>query len=359
MSMPEGPPLASPLHPSAVGSRLLVLGGGCLLLAALLLLGLATGPSALDPWRIPGLLLDWLAGTVAPAEAGAAAIVAEIRLPRVLLGAMAGVALALSGATLQTLFRNPLADPALIGVTSGGALGAILSLVVGRWLPLPAELLSFGLLPLCAMGGSLLATGLIYQFSKAEGRTRLETLLLMGMAVNAFAGAIIGGLVYFASEWQLRQFAFWTLGSLSGARWPAVAVCALVLLLALAWLPRQARALNVFALGEAEAYHLGVPVQRVKHRLLLLGAVLVGVVTAFCGVIGFVGLVVPHVVRLLVGADHRWVLPGSALMGAALVLAADLLARHLSFAEMPIGTVTALLGAPLFLFLLRRQIIRT
>jgi iron complex transport system permease protein len=261
----------------------------------------------------------------------------NIRLPRLLLAVSAGAGLAMAGALMQGLFRNPLADPGLIGVSSGAALAAGITIVLGSvWFPdLPRSLGSWTLVLMAFVGG-LGVTALIYAISQGEGGTRVGHMLLAGIAVNALAGAGLGLLNYIATDEQLRNLQFWLMGSLGGARWSAV------------WL------VNALALGEAQATLLGVPVERVKRLAIVITALAVGVVTATTGIIGFVGLVAPHMVRLLSGPDHRWVLPGSALLGASLVLLADALARTVAApAELPLGVLTALVGVPFFLLLLR------
>ena len=279
-----------------------------------------------------------------------------IRLPRVVLGAFVGAGLAVSGAAMQGLFRNPLADPGLIGVSSGAALAAVSIIVLGDTV-MPEVLSGLGLflLPGAAFIGGLVATLVVYRVSRVADRTVVATMLLTGIAVNALAGAGIGVLSFVATDAQLRTMIFWSLGSLGGSMWTSV--WALVpCMVAATCLIRQARALNVMLLGEAEAGHLGISVERLKHRTVLLVALAVGAAVAVAGMIGFIGLVVPHLVRLTLGPDHRYVLPGSALLGASLLLGADLVARLLiAPAELPIGIVTAAVGAPFFLWLIVRQ----
>jgi len=283
--------------------------------------------------------------------------VLDYRLPRVALAILAGAALAMAGAALQGLFRNPLADPALIGVSGGAALGAVAVIVLGGG-ALGGLIHPFGAfaLPVAAMAGGVLVTFLIYHLSKVEGRTHVALMLLTGLALNALVGAGIGLMIYLATDEQLRTWIFWSLGSLNKADWPQIGVAALFIIPALLALPWFARPLNALLLGESEAHHLGVPVQQVKRWVILLSAAMVGAAVAACGTIGFVGLIAPHLVRLAFGPDHRLLLPASALLGAALLLAADLATRTRSagFEELPIGVVTALVGAPVFLALLWR-----
>lgn len=289
-------------------------------------------------------------------ERGAAELVFfNIRLPRLLLGVAAGAGLGLAGALMQGLFRNPLADPGLIGVSSGAALAAGVAIVLGAsWFPdLPRSLGSWTLV-LMAFGGGLVVTLLIHTLARGDGGTRVGLMLLAGIAVNALAGAGLGLLSFLANDEQLRSLQFWLLGSLGGARWSAVALVVGLTALGGVIGLRLRHPLNAMALGEAQAVLLGVPVERVKGQVIGVTALVVGAVTATTGIIGFIGLVAPHMVRLVAGPDHRWVLPGSALLGASLVLLADAVARTVAApAELPLGVLTALVGVPFFLILLR------
>lgn len=285
----------------------------------------------------------------------ARSVFVNIRLPRLLLGAAAGAALGLSGALMQGLFRNPLADPGLIGVSSGAALAAGITIVLGsRWFPdLPRTLGSWTLVA-TAFAGSLAVTLLVYALSRQGGSTRVGLMLLAGIAVNALAGAGLGFLTFLATDEQLRSIQFWLLGSLGAARWSAVGLVCGVVAVAIAAGLTLARPLNAIALGEAQAAMLGVAVERAQRWAVVVTALAVGAVTATTGIIGFIGLVAPHCVRLIAGPDHRIVLPGSALLGAALVLVADTVARTaVKPAELPLGVLTAFVGVPFFLMLLR------
>lgn len=282
-------------------------------------------------------------------------ILGQIRVPRTLLGLAVGAVLALSGVAMQGLFRNPLADPGLVGVSSGAALGAAVAIVAGAWYGGISEMIAPYLLSISAFAGGLIVTGIVYRLGRREGQTSVGIMLLAGVAMTALAGSIIGLFSYLADDATLRTLTFWNLGTLNGASyvrlWPLLLVCVLVIL----WLPRRAKALNALLLGESEARHLGIEVERLKRELVLCIALGVGAAVAAAGLIGFVGLIVPHLVRLIAGPDHRVVLPASALAGASLLLFADVFARLvLAPAELPIGIVTALIGAPLFLFLLVR-----
>jgi iron complex transport system permease protein len=332
------------------------LGWLSLLLLVVVLASVGIGAVAITPADTARIVAHALGADVA-VDARQASVLLAIRLPRTLLGLLIGAGLATAGVLMQGLFRNPLADPGLIGVSSGAALAAVAVIVLGAtWLRGLSQMLGMFTLPLAAFGGGLATTALIYRLSRRSGRTLVATLLLAGIALNALAGAGTGLLTFLATDEQLRSITFWSLGSLGGATWRAVGAATPFLLLALLLAPRLALPLNLLLLGEAEARHLGVDVERLKRVVVTLVALAVGAAVAVAGIIGFVGLVVPHVLRLALGPDHRGLLPGSALLGAALLLAADLAARTVvAPAELPIGIVTALLGAPCFLWLLLRD----
>ena len=282
-------------------------------------------------------------------------ILGQIRLPRTLLGLAVGGVLALSGVAMQGLFRNPLADPGLVGVSSGASLGAAIAIVGGSAFGGLPDAFGPYLLSICAFLGGLGVTALVYRLGRRNGQTSVAVMLLAGIALTALAGSTVGLFTYLADDATLRTLTFWNLGSLNGASyarlWPLLFVTVAVSL----WLPRRASALNALLLGESEANHLGINVEGLKRELVFCTALGVGAAVAAAGMIGFVGLVVPHLVRLLAGPDHRVLLPASVLAGAALLLFADLIARlALAPAEMPIGIVTAFLGAPFFLYLLLR-----
>ncbi|MEV4380103.1 iron ABC transporter permease [Streptosporangium sp. NPDC049644] len=277
------------------------------------------------------------------------AVLWQIRFPRVVLSVLIGAALGVAGAAMQGVFGNPLAEPGVIGVSSGAAVGAVSAIVLG--------VSAFGgwSVTVAAFLGGLIATFAVYLFSRSAGRTEVVTLVLTGIAINAIAGAIVGLLTFLADDAQLRSISFWSLGSLGGATWPVVAAVALFTVAGLVLIPFFARALDVLALGERGARHLGVDTERVRVGVILLAALLTGAAVAAAGIIGFVGLVVPHLIRLAAGPGHRVLLPASALAGAVVLLAADLAARTLAApADLPIGMLTALIGGPFFLWLLRR-----
>ncbi|WP_395505390.1 FecCD family ABC transporter permease [Ectopseudomonas hydrolytica] len=340
--------------PSSTRPLFIALG---LLLVLVLWLSLALGPVSLplgDTLRAALRLLGLPVAADAAVQQ-AELILSQIRMPRTLLGLMVGTVLALCGVAMQGLFRNPLADPGLVGVSSGAALGAAVAIVGGAAFGGLPEAFAPYLLSACAFVGGLLVTALVYRLGRRDGQTHVATMLLAGIALTALAGAAIGLFTYLADDATLRTLTFWNLGSLNGASYARLWPLLLATLVVALWLPRRARALNALLLGESEARHLGFDVERLKRELVLCTALGVGAAVAAAGLIGFIGLVVPHLMRLLVGPDHRLLLPASALAGASLLLLADLAARlALAPAELPIGIVTALIGAPFFLYLLVR-----
>lgn len=328
-----------------------------LLLVLVLWLSLALGPVSLplgDALRAALRLLGLPLAADASVQQ-AELILSQIRMPRTLLGLAVGMVLALCGVAMQGLFRNPLADPGLVGVSSGAALGAAVAIVGGAAFGGLPDVFAPYLLSVCAFFGGLLVTALVYRLGRRDGQTNVATMLLAGIALTALAGAAIGLFTYLADDATLRTLTFWNLGSLNGASYSRLWPLLLATLAVALWLPRRARALNALLLGESEARHLGFDVERLKRELVFCTALGVGAAVAAAGLIGFIGLVVPHLMRLLVGPDHRLLLPASALAGASLLLLADLVARlALAPAELPIGIVTALIGAPFFLYLLVR-----
>ncbi len=277
----------------------------------------------------------------------------QLRLPRVLLSALSGAVLGVSGTMMQGLFRNPIVEPGLVGTSAGAALGASLVFVFGA-ATFAAPLGSLAV-PLLAFTGAFGATMLVYRLSTTFGKVNVFTLLLAGIAVNAVCAAGTGFLSFIARDPQARNITFWSLGTYTTATWRAVGYVAVAFAVGLAWSLRDAKALNALMLGEDEAAYLGVDPQRLILRLLTLSALMVSVATAMTGVIAFVGLLVPHVLRLLKSSDHRFLLPASALFGAALMVGTDVVARVIiAPAELPIGIITALVGAPVFLSILLR-----
>lgn len=274
----------------------------------------------------------------------------DIRMPRVFLAALVGASLALAGAGVQGIFRNPLADPALIGVSAGAALGAVLCFFFG-W----QGLLGGWLLPVAAFAGGWLAVIVLGLFNAGFAAGGTAKLILAGVALNAMIGSVLGFFLFTATDDALRSMTFWTLGSCAAAQWPQVVVLLVFLGVGAALLWRNARSLDALQFGEEQAAHLGVPVSRVRLETVIAAALLVGAATAFAGTIGFIGLVAPHMARLLLGGLHRLVFPAALLIGGMLLVLADLGARTLAApAELAVGILTAAIGGPFFLWLLRR-----
>jgi iron complex transport system permease protein len=314
-------------------------------------LSLSIGPTGITLASLPRVLAAMASGRYDADAVREQLVLIDIRLPRLLLGMFVGAALAVAGAMMQGMFRNPLADPGLIGVSSGAALAAVVTIALGNSLAAP-WVKAFGVyaLPFAAFCGGIATTIVLIGSVSRHGQLAVGTLLLAGIALGALNGALMGLIQYASDDRELRDLTLWMLGSLSGASWPKVmAVLPFALLLA-AVLPRLMRGLNGLVLGEAEAFHLGIDVDRTKRVIALVTAAAVGAAVAVAGIVGFVGIVVPHLVRLLVGPDHRTLVPASALLGAMLVLVADVFARMLVRpAELPLGVVMAIIGAPVFL----------
>jgi len=325
---------------------LLILLGGLLPLS--LLCGLILGPQIILPFE---LLSSGDASVVSDRL-----IIEQIRLPRTLMAALVGAALAVAGVMMQGLFRNPLADPSLIGVSSGASAGASFVIVLGAgWLG-SHDLLGVSAVALGAFAGAALATYTVYRLAAHGSGTSVATMLLAGIAISALAGALNSFFSFIADNHMLRQISLWQMGSLSGVTWSRLWFAVVVLGCVLSFFPRFSGALNALLLGESEARHLGVNVHRLKIQVIALVALTVGTAVALTGTIAFVGLVTPHIIRLLIGPNHRALIPASMLAGAMLLMLADALSRYiLAPAELPIGVVTALLGAPFFLSLLNQQ----
>ncbi len=319
-----------------------------ILLIGATLAGIGIGAVRIAPEQTVAILLDHLGIKINVAYTQQQdAIVWAIRFPRVILAILVGSALAVSGAVLQGMFRNPLADPGLIGVSSGAALGAVGSVALGF------SFLGVATLPAFAFVGGVITSIAVYLIARHDGRTEIVTLILTGIALNTVSGALTGLLTYVASDQQLRAVVFWSLGSLGAATWTTVGGAAPFIVLGLVLIPRWGGSLNLFVLGEREARHLGVDTERVRIELIVVTALMTGAAVAVAGVVGFVGLIVPHLIRLLAGPNHRVLLPACALGGASLVLLADLAARTIaSPAELPLGVITALLGGPFLLVLM-------
>jgi len=281
-------------------------------------------------------------------------VLIEIRLPRVILAGLVGASLGISGAALQGLFRNPLADPGLIGVSAGAALGATLVIVLGSNFFGSFALGSF-LLPLGAILGAMSVILLLYFLTKGFGYQGVTYMLLVGIAVNAIAGVGIGILTFISTDSELRGLTFWTMGSFGGVTWPLLIPAILIILISISLMMTVSRNLDLIQLGEPEAYRLGVDVKKLKYKIILTCAAAVGASVSLSGMIGFVGLVVPHLVRLFGGVNHNFLMPGSAFVGASLMIIADMLSRTIiQPAELPVGLLTSAIGSPFFLWLIFR-----
>jgi iron complex transport system permease protein len=294
---------------------------------------------------LPGLELAWYSPFSFDVADSDRVIVLQLRMPRIVLGGVVGFSLATAGAVMQGFFRNPMADPSIIGVSSGAAVGAVAVLVAPISIPLG--------LPAAAFVGAVLAAFGVYLIATEGGRTPVATLLLAGVALQTFLGAVVSFMLVQSGR-SLREAVYWLMGHLQHSTWDKVLIAGPVALVCFVVLFAHARDLNVLLLGEEDAASLGVEVERTKRILLAVSAVLTGAAVAVSGIIGFVGLIVPHVLRLVVGPDHRILLPTSALAGAAFLVATDTVARSGAY-ELPVGIVTAFLGAPFFLYLLRKR----
>jgi iron complex transport system permease protein len=311
------------------------------------LVALAIGAYAIPVPDVVAALWHWLTG--APTSV-ADSVIVDIRVPRVALAVIVGASLATAGVVMQGIFANPLAEPGLVGVSSGAAVAAVVAIALGL------TAIGFWVLPVAAMIGGLLVTGGVYIMARVDGRTEVVTLILTGIAVNAFAGALIGLVMSVADDAQLRSITFWTLGSLSAATWSTVLLVLPLAVVGLGLAPRLAASLDLLALGENGAAHLGVDVERLRRVAIVLTALLTAAAVAVAGIIGFIGLVVPHALRLVLGPGHRLLLPAAALAGATLLVLADLVARTAAAPrEIPLGVLTALIGSPVFFLLLRRE----
>jgi len=281
-------------------------------------------------------------------------VLLNIRFPRLIFTALIGTALGVSGAALQGLFRNPLVEPGIIGISSGAALGGIIVIIWGNFIsPVLVAAVGPWLLPVFAFAGSIAATLVTLKLGTYEGKTQITILILVGVAITALAGAAIGLSIFYADEQQLRSYTFWTLGDLSVATWEKIAILTPFVVASVCGLLMMGRQLNALSLGEAEAFHSGVNVERLKILAVLCSALAVGASVAFAGMIGFVGLIVPHIIRVLFSPDNKLVLPASGIGGAALLVTADIIARTVvAPTELPIGIVTATIGTPFFLYLL-------
>ncbi|MEM9025384.1 MAG: iron ABC transporter permease [Verrucomicrobiota bacterium] len=316
---------------------------------------LIIGPMDLSVGQILSIFSRGLLWSEIEVSKAASVVIWEIRLPRVFLSSLVGCGLAMAGCAMQGVFRNPLADPGIIGVSGGGAIGAITMIVIGGRI-LSHEVLdsvSLYLVPISAMIGAILMTFLIYQLSQKRGNVDMMTMLLVGIAINALTGAFIGYLTFISDDQELRTLTFWNLGSLGRANWELIIPALIFIIPPIFLLPRYSNSLNALLLSETDARYLGVDTARTKRILIALSAALVGVTVALCGGIGFIALVAPHMIRSAIGPDHRFLMPCSSILGAILLTLGDVGSRTLAApAELPIGILTSLIGAPVFLYIL-------
>ncbi len=281
-------------------------------------------------------------------------VLMDLRLPRIVMAILIGSALAVSGTCLQGMFKNPLASPDLIGITMGASLFAAITIVLGSHIkPYIPEIFHFSLLSIAAFLGALITMTIVYKISTTNGKTNVIVMLLSGVAITAMAGATTGFLIYLSKEEQLRDLTFWNLGSLGGASWTKNLILAIIVLIAYSVLITKGKALNAMMLGERDAQHLGIPVENIKKKIVVLTALLVGTSVAFAGTIGFVGLIVPYILRLIFKSNYHIILPMSAIFGSILLLSADTISRTIAEpSEIPIGILTAFMGAPIFIIIL-------
>jgi len=316
-------------------------------------LAVSIGPALIDFM----VLFKSMASIIqAPDEGGyLLSIVNNIRIPRALLAVLIGAALAISGASLQGVCRNPLADPTLLGISSGAAAAAVIGIVFMTQWSIPDAIRSYTL-PCLAFIGAAFTALMIDKLAQVDGKLQIVTLLLAGIALNALFGAIIGLMSYLADDQSLRLITYWLMGSLGAGSWHNIMLVAPILILSMWGIYRKRNELNLLLLGEANARYMGVEVERVKKQLLWLNALTVGVAVSVSGIIGFVGLLVPHLLRITMGSDYRHLLVNSVLLGGSVMLIADLVARMaVAPAEVPIGIITSILGAPVFIMLLIKQ----
>jgi len=330
-----------------------------ILLIVVILLATGTGAMHISPMQVSAILLEKV-GIHLPVsyEENMQGVLWVIRLPRVVLAVLIGAGLGVAGASLQGLFRNPLADPGLIGISSGASMAAVVMIIIQHALPVfqAVPALNFYALNIAAFAGAILTTLFIFRISRSGGQATISTMLLAGIAVRALCESVTGLMTYVANNEQLRSITFWSLGSLGGASWQTVTGIAPFIIIPLIMLPRFAPALNLLALGEREAMHSGVKVPQLKMLLVIFATMAVASGVAVAGIIGFIGLIVPHIVRQFTGPDYRILIPGSALSGAVLLSVADLLCRTtVAPAELPVGIITAVIGAPFFLWLIIKE----
>ena len=318
---------------------------------ALVIVAVAVGPYTIPNSHTVGILLEQLGIGQSAASETEEAIVATIRLPRILLALVVGAALGVSGAVMQGLFRNPMADPGIIGVSTGGALGAVIAIAIG------AQTVFALALPAMSFAGAAAALALVYFVASLGGRFSMAALLLAGVALSAFIAAVISAIILFSSNLQAqREMLFWLAGGLGASTWTDIRISAPLVIFGVAVAIVLSRDLNLLMVSEDEARAMGVRVALTRNTLLLVASLITGAAVAFSGAIAFVGLIAPHTLRLVIGADHRVLVPLSAIGGGIFLLAADTLARiAIAPAEIPVGVVTALVGAPFFVLLLARN----
>ena len=334
--------------------------GLIILLIATVIVAAGIGAMHIAPQQEIAILLKQLNINIPVAyDEGLANVLLQIRLPRVIAAVLIGGGLAVAGAALQGLFRNPMADPTLIGISFGATFFAVLTIVVISSLPFLNNVTlipKYYLLNVMTFAGACLTSFVVFRLSRTGGQSLITTLLLAGLAINALCRSLTDLVTYVANDEQLRTATFWTMGSLGGITWSSVLALLPFILIPIILLPRLAKSLNVFALGEQEAAYLGVKVKRLKTLIVVLATLMVGASVAVAGVIGFVGLIVPHMLRSISGSDHRTLLPNCALLGASLLTMADVVSRTIiAPAELPIGIVTAVIGTPVFVLLLLKQ----
>ena len=332
----------------------------CLIVVALLVAAVigsaAVGAARLPVSEVVRVFADFITGAARP-ETGDAArlIILDVRLPRIATALLVGASLGAAGVVFQGLLLNPLADPFTIGVSAGAAFGATIAILLPTLVALPAIFSGLALVPWFAFAGAVFSLALVYYIARSRGKVMPESMILAGVIVASFLSALISFCKSIAGE-KLASVVFWIMGGFSGALWSQVLLLLPYCLLGLLILQAHAGALNIMAMGDATALQLGVEVYRVRKRLLLVGALLTAAAVSVSGVIGFVGLVVPHINRIILGPDHRRLLPASALLGGLVLVGADTLARTLTGAtEIPVGVVTALLGAPFFCYIFKKK----
>ena len=327
-----------------------------ILIFSVLLLAICIISCSLGAVQIPvAKIISFLTSTVEDTSVESNVFWA-IRLPRVVLGILVGASLSISGAALQGIFRNPLADPGLIGTSAGGSLAAVAAIVfLGKFLPDMGQYSVQGLyfINFATILGSCIASLIVFYFSRVNGKVNVATMLLVGIAIIALGGSLTGLIIFSSSDAQLRSITFWMMGSLAGANWKMIIGILPFTLVPVIILPGLYKSLDAFALGEGEAQSIGVNVQRLKNLVIILATLGVGASVACTGMIGFLGLIIPHIVRTLAGSNHKYLLPASALGGAILLVGSDLLARTmLAPAELPINIITAIIGTPVFISIL-------